>query len=134
MVITEDYYTILEVDPTAGRELIVRSYKRLALKLHPDHNRRSDATEAFQRVSNICISKRSSCSKVDWKLMYCSLCGRMRHYSTRRNAARTTSSTLPSKHNEHLLKTRNAHVRLQLHHRRQKQPAKQRRSPRFQGQ
>jgi hypothetical protein len=48
--ITEDYYMILEVDPNAGLELIVRSYKRLALKLHPDRNSERNATEAFQQV------------------------------------------------------------------------------------
>lgn len=48
--ITEDYYTILGVDQTAGLDLIVRSYKRLALKLHPDRNADLNATEAFQRV------------------------------------------------------------------------------------
>jgi len=48
--ITEDYYMILEVDPNAGLELIVRSYRRLALKVHPDRNSERNATEAFQRV------------------------------------------------------------------------------------
>jgi hypothetical protein len=33
--ITEDYYLMLEVEQTATSELIARSYKRLALKLHP---------------------------------------------------------------------------------------------------
>jgi hypothetical protein len=51
--ITEDYYMILGVDQTARLELIVRSYKRLALKLHPDHNAERDATEAFQKVCQI---------------------------------------------------------------------------------
>ncbi|KAG4438209.1 hypothetical protein IFR05_006306 [Cadophora sp. M221] len=46
--ITEDYYMVLEVEQTAAPELIIRSYKRLALKLHPDRNARHDATEAFQ--------------------------------------------------------------------------------------
>jgi curved DNA-binding protein CbpA len=48
--ITEDYYMVLEVGQTATPELIIRSYKRLALKLHPDRNTRHDATEAFQLV------------------------------------------------------------------------------------
>lgn len=50
---TEDYYMILELDQAAGLELIVKSYKRLALKLHPDRNPARDATEAFQRVCQI---------------------------------------------------------------------------------
>jgi curved DNA-binding protein CbpA len=48
--VTEDYYMILEVDQTAAPELIVKSYRRLALRLHPDRNSRQDATETFQRV------------------------------------------------------------------------------------
>ncbi|KFY05678.1 hypothetical protein V491_09062 [Pseudogymnoascus sp. VKM F-3775] len=45
---TEDYYMVLGVGQTASRELVKRSYKRLALKLHPDRNSNHDATEAFQ--------------------------------------------------------------------------------------
>ena len=50
---TEDYYLILELDQTATLELITKSYKRLALKLHPDRNPQRDATEAFQRVRQV---------------------------------------------------------------------------------
>ncbi|KAF7953181.1 hypothetical protein EAE96_006396 [Botrytis aclada] len=46
--ITEDYYAVLEIQQTATQDLIVRSYRRLALKLHPDRNDKADATEAFQ--------------------------------------------------------------------------------------
>lgn len=49
--ITEDYYMILEVEPIASPQQIISAYKRLALKLHPDRNRKHDATEAFQLVS-----------------------------------------------------------------------------------
>lgn len=48
--ITEDYYAILEVEQSASSDVIARSYKRLALKLHPDRNLKLDTTEAFQRV------------------------------------------------------------------------------------
>jgi DnaJ-class molecular chaperone len=48
--ITEDFYMILEVDKTATTGLIAQSYKRLALKLHPDRNHHCNATAAFQLV------------------------------------------------------------------------------------
>jgi curved DNA-binding protein CbpA len=51
--ITEDYYMILEVNQTAGLELIIKSYKRLALELHPDRNPSRDTTAEFQRVRQI---------------------------------------------------------------------------------
>lgn len=43
---------ILEVEPTAAPEQIIRSYRRLALKLHPDRNHKQDTKEAFQMVCN----------------------------------------------------------------------------------
>ncbi|KAB8304572.1 hypothetical protein EYC80_003951 [Monilinia laxa] len=46
--VTEDYYMVLEVVQTATTAQVVQSYRRLALKLHPDRSTRSDATEAFQ--------------------------------------------------------------------------------------
>lgn len=58
--ITEDYYLVLEVEQTATLELIVRSYRRLALKLHPDRNTKDNATETFQLVSDKLASFQSS--------------------------------------------------------------------------
>jgi hypothetical protein len=48
--ITEDYYMILEVEQTAPLQVIIGAYRRLALKLHPDRNRKPNATETFQLV------------------------------------------------------------------------------------
>jgi curved DNA-binding protein CbpA len=64
--ITEDYYMILEVDQTAGLELIIKSYRQLALKLHPDRNPSRDATAKFQRV---CMSDPDLCPSLyrPWK-------------------------------------------------------------------
>jgi DnaJ-class molecular chaperone len=50
VVVTEDYYLVLKVDQSATTETICKSYKKLALLLHPDRNRQHDATEAFQLV------------------------------------------------------------------------------------
>ena len=46
--ITNDYYMMLEVKQSATRELIIKSYKRLTLKLHSNRNVKQNATEAFQ--------------------------------------------------------------------------------------
>jgi curved DNA-binding protein CbpA len=49
--ITEDYYMILEVQQNATPEQIAKSYRRLALKLHPDRKAEGGSTQAFQSVS-----------------------------------------------------------------------------------
>jgi hypothetical protein len=49
---------VLEVGQTATLELVTRSYKRLALKLHPDRNANHDSTEAFQLVCYFLVVKR----------------------------------------------------------------------------
>ena len=49
---TDDYYAILEVEQTDTHDIIRKSYRRLAVLLHPDKNpSQSDATASFQRVS-----------------------------------------------------------------------------------
>jgi len=50
MATNEDFYAILEVHPFAPVEKIRESYRRLALRCHPDKNRDVRATEDFQRV------------------------------------------------------------------------------------
>ncbi|KAM3068363.1 hypothetical protein ACMFMG_009500 [Clarireedia jacksonii] len=47
---TEDYYLALGVEQTAATEQITRSYRKLALKLHPDRNPSPNATEIFQKL------------------------------------------------------------------------------------
>lgn len=56
----KDFYTILEVDPTASHKEIKKSYRRLALKYHPDRNLNNkdneklfiDINEAYHILSN----------------------------------------------------------------------------------
>jgi DnaJ-class molecular chaperone len=46
----EDYYAILNVAPTASREEIKNSYKKLGLMYHPDKNQENDSTEKFLEI------------------------------------------------------------------------------------
>nr|KAJ0203776.1 hypothetical protein LSAT_V11C500233560 [Lactuca sativa] len=46
-----DWYSVLGVDPTADDEAIRRSYRKLALSLHPDKNKSIGAEGAFKLVS-----------------------------------------------------------------------------------
>jgi curved DNA-binding protein CbpA len=49
--ITDDYYAVLEVSYNATHETIWKSYRRLAVNLHPDKNPNNPgATAAFQLV------------------------------------------------------------------------------------
>lgn len=55
-----DYYAILGIAKTATEEEIKKSYRKLALKLHPDKNRAPGANEAFKKVSQSfsCLSNK----------------------------------------------------------------------------
>jgi curved DNA-binding protein CbpA len=47
----EDYYKILQVDPSAEPEVIAAAYKKLTAKYHPDHNPSPDANEKTKRIN-----------------------------------------------------------------------------------
>ena len=49
---TDDWYQVLQVHPSAEPEVIAAAYKRLARKYHPDLNASSDATEMMQRLND----------------------------------------------------------------------------------
>jgi len=64
--ITEDYYKMLEVHQNADLGLITKSYRRLALKLHPDRNPGRDSTKAFQEVWALSIERNKVLTFGSW--------------------------------------------------------------------
>ncbi|TVY40776.1 Chaperone protein DnaJ [Lachnellula occidentalis] len=71
--ITDDYYMVLEVVQTATPDQVVRSYKRLALKLHPDRNAKHDATEAFQLLGRAYETLTDESNRRAYDLIYPSI-------------------------------------------------------------
>lgn len=49
--ITHDYYDILQVSPTAEKEVIEAAYRKLAQKYHPDINKSPEAEEKMKRIN-----------------------------------------------------------------------------------
>ena len=48
----KNFYEILGVDHDAEEKDIKKAYKKLALKWHPDRNKRNDAEERFKIIGN----------------------------------------------------------------------------------
>merc|ERR1712048_846158 len=46
-----DYYSMLKVAPTASVHEIKKSFRKLAMKYHPDKNKEDYAQEVFQELS-----------------------------------------------------------------------------------
>ncbi|OBT92755.1 hypothetical protein VE01_09121 [Pseudogymnoascus verrucosus] len=69
-LVIEDYYMVLEVEQTASLELVIKSYKRLALKLHPDRNTKHDATKAFQLLGEAFETLKDENKRREYDLKY----------------------------------------------------------------
>ena len=50
---THDYYELFSVSKVASEDEIKKSYRKLALQLHPDKNAAQDAEEAFKKVVKV---------------------------------------------------------------------------------
>jgi len=57
---TKDYYDMLGLSRDANEDAVKKTYKKLALKLHPDKNKAPGAEEAFKKVSRAvqCLTDR----------------------------------------------------------------------------
>lgn len=51
MATTRDYYEILGLSKDASAEDIKKTYRKLALKYHPDRNKEAGAEEKFKEIS-----------------------------------------------------------------------------------
>ncbi|KAF2431638.1 DnaJ-domain-containing protein [Tothia fuscella] len=71
--ITNDYYSVLEVKHTASLEEINKSYKALAMKLHPDKNIRIDTTNAFQLLGQAYETLKNQDQRRAYDLIYPSI-------------------------------------------------------------
>ena len=56
------YYEILEIDKTATEKEIIKAYRKMSLKWHPDKNQGEDTTEKFQQINEAhqCLSDAQS--------------------------------------------------------------------------
>ncbi len=50
---SKDYYSILEIKREASKTEILKGFRKLAVRLHPDKNRHPKAEEAFKRINTI---------------------------------------------------------------------------------
>ncbi|KAL8881438.1 MAG: hypothetical protein Q9192_007796 [Flavoplaca navasiana] len=99
--ITDDYYMVLEVNQTATLAFIIKSYKRLALKLHPDRNTNQDATAAFQLLGRAYETLKDQSQRQAYDLIYPSLTRRTPfHHATQTPRPPPASTPRPGTLNE----------------------------------
>ncbi|KAF2759180.1 DnaJ-domain-containing protein [Pseudovirgaria hyperparasitica] len=99
--VTEDYYRILEVDEAASIEVIIKAYKRLALKLHPDRNpNKGDATKAFQLLGQAYETLKDTSKRTEYDSLYYSSIKRtgsgQQHAQTSRSQTRGEAAQIAS--------------------------------------
>ncbi|RDI78388.1 hypothetical protein Vi05172_g11649 [Venturia inaequalis] len=87
--VREDYYKVLEVDPSTNIEQITASYRRLALKLHPDRNSQDNAKEAFQLLGQAYETLKDEDKRREYDLTNPSI------RTPRQSSARHTSASRP---------------------------------------
>ncbi|KAF1920202.1 hypothetical protein BDU57DRAFT_486702 [Ampelomyces quisqualis] len=68
--VTEDFYKVLEVSQTATLDQIIQSYRRQALKLHPDRNANHNATQAFQLLVRAYETLKDDAKRRDYDRVY----------------------------------------------------------------
>lgn len=84
------YYAALGVDPSADMEQIKAAFREQAKKVHPDHNAKPEAEEAFQRINEAYRVLRDPLRRLNYasfgegglpaesaRPMACSRCGRI---------------------------------------------------------
>lgn len=62
-----NYYEILHVEPTASASEIKKSFRKLALKFHPDKSKGADAekrfTEALEGIKKHTVNRGEACNE-----------------------------------------------------------------------
>ncbi|WPH04452.1 DnaJ domain-containing protein, protein [Acrodontium crateriforme] len=90
-IVTDDYYAILEVNQTATLDIINKSYRRLALKLHPD---RGGSTQLFQLLGAAYETLKDDSKRRAYDLIYPSI-SRSRPIPKSTNTSRPPPTSTP---------------------------------------
>ena len=66
----KNYYRILEIEKNADLLTIKKSYRRLALKYHPDKNKESNAAEKFIEITEAYEVLRDASKRIEYDKIY----------------------------------------------------------------